>query len=172
MRRLAGLVLLAAALTGCGADDDSARTPARSLPAATPTAPASALADPTPTEAARRARPGRALAARLDAGAVAVVDRRGRIGIRPSKLEFAHGGRLSGLTWERWGDHGAVGTGTMEGVVCEPSCGNGRLIRAPARIRLSEPVACPRGRFFDRARIDVFSDDPHAESTSWLAAPC
>ena len=60
----------------------------------------------------------------------------------------------------------------MEGVVCDPNCGQGRLIRAPATIRLSRPVACPGGRFFDRGRIEVDSDDPRAASTSWLAAPC
>jgi hypothetical protein len=170
-RRVPIALLIALAAAGCGGDD-SGGAPARSVPARTPTQPASELADPAPTKAARDARPDRALAARLQDGAVAVVDRVGRMGIRPSQIDFAHGGRLYGLKWRRWGDHGAEGSGTMAGVVCEPSCGNGRLLRAPARIRLSEPVACPRGRFFDRARIDVVSDDPHADSTSWLAAPC
>jgi len=172
MRRLAFLLLLGPVLAaGCG-DDDPAGTAVRSLPARTPEKAASQVTDPLPTKAALAARPGRALAAELADGAVAVVDRTGRMGIRPTRIEFAHGGRLYGLKWRRWGDRGAEGSGTMAGVVCEPSCGNGRLIRAPARIRLSEPVACPRGRFFDRARIDVVSDDPHAASTSWLAAPC
>jgi hypothetical protein len=171
MRRLLPIALLVALLAGCGGDD-SADKPARSLPVATPSQGGSEVADPLPTKAALAARPSGALKSQLAGGAVAVVDLTGRMGIRPARIVFAHGGRLDGLKWRRWGDRGAEATGTMAGVVCDPNCGGGRLIRAPARIRLSQPVACPRGRFFDRARIDVVSDDPHADSTSWLAAPC
>ena len=113
-----------------------------------------------------------ALRARLDAGAVALVDLEGKIAIRPGAITFAKGGRIVALEWERWTARDAVATGRMEGVVCDPDCARGRLVVAPATIRLDKPVACPRGRFFDHAVIEVDADDPEADSNSWLAAPC
>jgi hypothetical protein len=59
----------------------------------------------------------------------------------------------------------------MVGVICEPTCAQGSLIEVPATITLSDPVACPDGRFFDRARIEV-APDVETKPTSWLAAPC
>jgi hypothetical protein len=134
--------------------------------------PALSVADAEPTRAALAAKPGAALRAQLDAGAVALVDLVGEIGIRPRSITFATGGRLSELEWQRWDDRGAEGTGRLEGVVCDPDCARGKLISARASIRLSQPVACPAGRFFDRGEIEVASDDPDADSNSWLAAPC
>ena len=48
----------------------------------------------------------------------------------------------------------------MVGLVCDPNCAQGTTISEPATIVLSEPVACPAGRFFDRARIEVASVGP------------
>lgn len=134
--------------------------------------PASELVDPLPTQAALDAEPGARLRGRLAAGEIAIVDRTGHIGIRPRALDFAKGGRLERLEWSRWDDDRATGTGRMVGAVCQPDCGHGTRIEARAEIVLSEPVACPAGRFFDRGTIEVASDDPDARSTSWLAAPC
>ena len=142
-------------------------------PAPTPTFdPATAGEHAEPTKAAREAKPDADVRAALDGGSVAVVDLTGHIGIKPRTLEFAKGGRLEGLSWASWTDRDAVATGTMVGVVCSPTCAQGTRITAPARITLTAPVACPAGRFFDRGRIEVESDDPAAQSTSWLAAPC
>lgn len=174
MRRaiVTGVLVLALGAAACGGDEQEFAAPA-ATPVPTPTFdPATAGERAEPTKAARDARPDAALRAQLDAGAVAVVDLTGHMGIRPRTLEFAKGGRLEGLRWTRWGDREAVGSGTMTGVVCEPTCAQGTTISAPATITLSEPVACPAGRFFDRGRIEVESDDPAAASTSWLAAPC
>jgi hypothetical protein len=174
MRRLVTIGMLALALGAgaCGGEETEAPTPA-ATPVATPTYdPATAGANAEPTKAAKEAKPDAALRARLDAGEVAVVDLVGQIGIEPATLEFAKGGRLEGLRWTKWGDREAVGSGMMTGVVCEPTCAQGTKISSPATITLSEPVACPAGRFFDRGRIEVESDDPAAQSTSWLAAPC
>ncbi len=165
MRRALLVLLLALAAAGCGAAEETAVTPAAT---ATPDAPR----DIEPTVAARTARPDAATAARLDAGAVALVDLQGAIGIRPRTLEFAKGGRIEDVAWSSWTDEGAIGRGTMVGLVCDPNCAQGTTISEPATIVLSEPVACPPGRFFDRARIEVASSDPDAASTSWLAAPC
>jgi hypothetical protein len=178
MRALALATLLAALLCcGCvGADDQPAQAPVATVDdgvsAEDAARPAITLVDPIPTEAALAARPSAALRRRLDAGAVALVDLSGRIGIRPRVVEFAKDGRLVDVEWRRWGDRGAEGRGRLVGVVCDPDCGRGRRFEAPATIRLSDPFACPRGRFFDRSAIDVASDDPDAEWTSWLAAPC
>jgi hypothetical protein len=171
MRRgtLIGLVVLA--LAGCGGDEQELTAPA-ATPTPTPTFAAPAGERAEPTKAALDAKPGAALRARLDAGAVAVVDLTGRMGIQPAALEFAKGGRLEDLRWTSWGDRQAVGNGMLTGVVCEPTCAQGTTISTPATITLSQPVACPAGRFFDRGRIEVESDDPRAQSTSWLAAPC
>jgi hypothetical protein len=174
MRRaiVTGMLVLALGAAACGDDEQEFAAPA-ATPVPTPTFdPATAGANAEPTKAARDARPDAALRARLDAGEVAVVDLAGAIGIRPDRLVFAKGGRLEGLEWSTWGNREAVGTGTMRGVVCEPTCAQGTTISAPATITLSKPVACPAGRFFDRGKIEVESDDPAAASTSWLAAPC
>jgi len=171
-RSPAALALLALALLApaCGSSEDEA-APA---PVATASPPPSSSepVDARPTKAALDARPGPRLAARLQAGEVALVDLVGRIGIRPSAIEFAKGGRMEDVEWSRWNDRGAEGRGRMVGLVCNPTCAQGTTITVPATIVLSEPVACPAGRFFDRGRIEVESEDPDAQSTSWLAAPC
>jgi hypothetical protein len=169
--RMILVALLVAALAGCGSDPEQVAS-STSTPTPTPTFSAEAGANAEPTKAARDAKPSPALAARLDAGDVAVVDLVGEMGIEPPTLEFAKGGRLEDLRWTSWSDRTAVGHGTMTGVVCEPTCAQGTTISAPATITLSRPVACPAGRFFDRGKIEVESDDPAAASTSWLAAPC
>lgn len=177
MRALILVALLAALLCGgcMGSDEHSARAPVHTddgVSAKDAARPASSLVDPLPTRAALDAKPSPALRSGLDAGAVALVDLTGHIAIRPRDVDFASGGRMEDVEWSRWDDRGAEGRGQMVGVVCDPDCGHGLRIEAPATIRLSRPVACPRGRFFDRGRIEVSSDDPDAESTSWLAAPC
>ena len=171
MRRGALIGLLVLALAGCGGEDPEIPAPA-ATPTPTPTFDTPAGERAEPTKAARDAKPDAALRARLDAGDVAVVDLTGHIGIRPAALDFAKGGRLEDLRWTSWGDRQAVGNGMLTGVVCEPTCAQGTTISTPATITLSAPVACPAGRFFDRGRIEVESDDPAAQSTSWLAAPC
>jgi hypothetical protein len=177
IRRLLAIALCAL-LAGCGfgggrdPEPTTPPPPAGSGAGSEPVKPASEIADPRPTKAAVDARPDARLRARLNAGEVALVDLTGHIGIRPRALTFAKGGRMEGLEWTRWNDRGAEATGRMVGVVCNPDCARGVQITAPATITLSRPVACPKGRFFDRGRIEVASDDPHAASTSWLAAPC
>jgi len=133
--------------------------------------PVSEVADPLPTRAALDAQPDAPLRARLRAGSVAVVDLTGRMGIRPRALVIAKGGRLDRLEWSRWDDSGARATGRMRGVVCEPTCAQGEPVDARVTITLSDPVACPAGRFFDRGAIEVTSGDD-VKPTSWLAAPC
>ena len=176
MRR--GLAALAALwlLAGCGGTETSTPAPVATIDDGVPdeqaATPVSKLVDPLPTKAALDARPDARLHDRLAAGEVALVDLTGHIAIRPRAIDFAKGGRLEGLVWSRWDARSAAAKGRMVGVVCRSDCGHGTVLEAPATIRLSRPVACPYGRFFDRGRIAVSSDDPDAQSTSWLAAPC
>jgi hypothetical protein len=178
--RLPAIVALLAALllgSGCvGADEEPAQAPVATVDdgvsAEDAARPAITLVDPIPTDAALAARPDAALRKRLDAGAVALVDLSGRIGIRPRAVDIAKDAGLVDVVWRRWDDRGAEGRGRMVGVLCDPDCGRGRRIEAPATITLSKPVACPKGRFFDRSRVKVESDDPADQVTSWLAAPC
>jgi hypothetical protein len=179
MRRLAVLALLVAPLlwSGClGSDEQPAQPQGRIVDDGVSdedaARPAISLVDPIPTKAALDAKPDAALKRRLDAGAVALVDLSGRMGIRPDAIDFAKDAGLVDVEWQRWDDRGAVGRGRMVGVYCDPDCGRGRRIEAPATITLSKPVACRAGRFFDRSKVDVASDDPAYELTSWLAAPC
>lgn len=179
MRALALLVLLGALLlcSGCmGADDEPAQAPVATVDdgvsAEDAARPVTDLIDPIPTKAALAARPSAALRRRLDAGSVALVDLTGRIGIRPRVVDFSKDLGLVEVEWQRWDDRGAEGRGRMIGVDCDPDCGRGLSVDAPATIRLSEPVACPEGRYFGRGAIAVESDDPADEVTSWLTAPC
>jgi hypothetical protein len=169
MRWALVIVALVLLVGGCG--DEEELPPIVPLATGTPEV-GSAVADPAPTKAAREARPDARTAARLAAGAVAVVDLTGRVGIRPRAIEFAKGGRMEDLEWSVWSDRRAVGEGRMVGLVCNPTCAHGTTITVPATITLTGPVACPRGRFFGRGEVDARSSDPDAESTSWLAAPC
>ena len=178
-RALLVALLAALAFAGCfGGDDEQAAAPPAvatvddGVSAADAGRPVLSLADPEPTRAALAAKPGAALRRQLAGGAVALVDLTGAMAIEPREITFAKGGRMLELRWQSWTDRGAVATGRMEGVVCDPDCARGRLITVPATIRLSAPVACPAGRFFDRAAVEVDSDDPEAKSNSWLAAPC
>jgi len=171
MRRTPVLLVLCL-LCGCGGSD--AARPVTlvddGVSAEQAAKPVGEVADPLPTRAALDAQPGAELKQRLDAGAVAVTDLEGRMAIRPADITFASRGRLGRLEWSRWDDHGAEATGRMEGVLCDPTCAQGQRVDVRATIRLSEPVACPSGRFFGRG--EVVADDPGIESTSWLAAPC
>lgn len=169
---LLGALLLAAGCGGGGEAPAPVATVDDGVSEQDGARPAISLVDPIPTEAALRAKPDAALRAQLEAGAVALVDLSGNIGIRPATVDFAKDAGLVDVEWQRWDDRGAVGRGRLVGVVCEPDCGRGRRIEATATITLSEPVACEHGRFFDRSRIDVASDDPDYDLTSWLAAPC
>lgn len=171
MRR-APVILVLCLLCGCGGSDTPrpVATVDDGVSAEQAAKPVGEVADPLPTGAALEARPGAELKRLLDDGAVAVTDLEGRMEIRPAELTFASRGRLAGLEWSRWDDRGAEATGRMEGVLCNPTCAQGERVDVGATIRLSEPVACPTGRFFDRG--EVVADDPDIESTSWLAAPC
>jgi hypothetical protein len=160
-------------LCGCGGGDEVARPGATVDDGVSPeqaARPVTEVADPLPTRAALDARPDAGLRRALAGGAVALVDLEGRMAIRPAEITFAGHGRLVALEWSRWDDREAAATGRVRGALCEPTCAQGVPFELPATIRLSQPVVCPDGRFFDRA--EVVAEDSGIETTSWLAAPC
>ena len=177
MRALTLLAALAAlAIAGCGGGDEQpSPAPVATIDDGVSEAdgarPALAVSEAVPTKAALAAKPSPELRTRLDAGAVALVDVTGRMDIRPRTIEYANGGRLLEIEWVRWDDREAVGRGRSVSILCEPNCARGEELRASATIRLSKPVACPQGRFFDLGKLEVESGDTPTP-TSWLAAPC
>jgi len=171
IRRLGLLGLLA--LAGCGVvvDEKPVATPIHldpkryGPPQAVPGGESPAVAprpSPEPVSAA--------VARRLDAGTVGVMDIEGRVGIRPPQLETAKDGTVEKLSWSRWGADGAQGTGEFALLECKPSCATSQRTRVPAKITLSEVRRCPDGRrYFGSAAVSITSGEPPA---SYVRAPC
>ena len=156
MRYAAPILVLALALGGCGASTDEASSGGQPrVPNGDwgPTAPGSGEVK-RPVAPPRRA-PSAAVAGLLERGTVGVVGVEGAIGVRPSSLDVSADGVLDDLTWDRWDDRGAEGTGTLKVRDCDPTCASGGRDTFPATIRLSEPRLCGRATYFDRARVEL-----------------
>ena len=153
------LLALALALGGCGGDEERGPPRRRADPKGDWGARAPGAASAPARRAAAQGAAGRALRARLDAGEVARRRRRpGAIGDPAARRSSSpRAGTLEDLEWSRWTTGGAEGSGTMTGVVCEPTCARGTTIAVPGDDPLSRPVGVPAGRFFDRARVEVES---------------
>ena len=173
--RLAALILLAAlALGGCGATDEGPSAgAARPLPKGDwgPSEPGRGEAQ-RPVAPPRKA-PAAAVARLLDAGTVGVVGVEGAIGVEPRSLDVSADGVVEDLSWQRWDDRGAEGTGTLKVRDCDPSCASGGKDSYLARIRLSEPRLCGRATYFDRARVEI-DGAPASLGTpaTYVRAPC
>ena len=164
---------LALALAGCGGSEERDRA----------SAPPTVKGDWGPSEpgSGERARPvapprkapSAAVASLLDAGTVGVVGVEGAVGVRPRSLDVSADGVLEDLSWDRWDDRGAEGTGVLEVRDCDPTCASGGHDSFLATIRLSEPRLCGRATYFDAARVEL--DDAPAsagEPTTYVRAPC
>ena len=54
-------------------------------------------------------------------------------------LTCADGGMIvTDIKWQSWGANGATGTGTYSQNMCDPSCAEGKRVRLPVKLRLSE----------------------------------
>ena len=106
-------------------------------------------------------------------GEVALVDLTGHIGIRPRAIEFAKGGRLEALEWSRWDDRGAGGDGPYGRRGVRAGLRPRHEDRGARDDRLVARRSCARpGGSSTAGGSRRPSDDPDAQSTSWLAAPC
>ena len=151
------LALLAAAALGvaggCGGEPEVERgAPAQSPPpvAATPEPPGGDL--------------------RVGPGEIGVAGIDGRGGVRPERLEVARDLAVEALEWTAWEPAGARATGRARLLDCDPSCAQGSVDRVAATVELSDPVACPGGRFFSRARVRL--EGTERQPASWVQAPC
>ena len=172
MRRAAAILVLAIALGGCGASSgEQAATSATPKGDWGPTEPGTGERK-RPVAPPRKA-PSAAVARLLDAGTVGVVGVEGAVGVRPRSLDVSADGVLEDLSWDRWDDRGAEGTGVLEVRDCDPTCASGGHDSFLATIRLSEPRLCGRATYFDAARVEL--DDAPAsagEPTTYVRAPC
>ena len=171
--RLAALILvLAVALGGCGAADEQASSAAKPAPKGDwgPTEPGTGERS-RPVAPPRKA-PSAAVARALEAGTVGVVGVEGAVGVKPASLDVSADGVLEDLTWARWSDRGAEGTGTLKVRDCDPTCASGGRDSFPATIRLSEPRLCGRASYFDRARVELDGAPDSGQPATYVRAPC
>ena len=172
MRRAAAILVLAIALGGCGASSgEQAATSAKPKGDWGPTEPGTGERK-RPVAPPRKAPPA-AAARLLDAGTVGVVGVEGAIGVRPRTLDVSADGVLEDLSWDRWDDRGAEGTGVLEVRDCDPTCASGGRDSYLATIRLAQPRLCGRATYFDTARV-VLDDAPESaeEPATYVRAPC
>lgn len=176
MRRGAAILVLALVLGGCGASGEQTATSAKLAPKGDwgPSEPGTGERK-RPVAPPRKA-PSSAVASLLDAGTVGVVGVEGAIGVRPRTLDISADGVLEDLSWERWDDRGAEGTGTLKVRDCDPTCASGGRDFYLATIRLSQPRLCGRATYFDAARVELDDAPASAEGragpTSYVRAPC
>ncbi len=172
MRRLLilGLLLLA----GCGVlDEEGPAAPPRPDPAVYGPAQASAGANreiPVPVLQA----PSRTVARELDAGAIGVVDSAGNVAVKPEALETSADSVLESVEWSRWGADGAEGSGRLRMLVCQPTCGSGRVEHVPARVTLTGVTRCDGRRYFAAGAlaIDPALSPAGEQPATYVRAPC
>lgn len=104
----------------------------------------------------------------LPAGATGVAGLDGRGGVRPRRLAIAEDAELERLRWSTWGGARAEGRGRLAVLGCNPDCASGVVRTVTARVRLSGPVDCAEGRFYDRAVVEIDGRDP----ATFIQAPC
>ena len=73
-------------------------------------------------------------------------------------LTCADGGLyVDEITWITWKKTGAIGTGTFNENLCEPSCADGQQVSAPVKITLSD-LSPRKGKNFLRT-LDITTQD-------------
>jgi hypothetical protein len=175
--RLIALCLLAGLAAGCGVTpDEHVINPAPK--ALDPHAYGPRQASPSvPIAVDRpRARPAPpAVARRLAAGVVGVVDLTGAVGVRPRTLETSSDATLQDLRWSSWDASGARGSGRLRILDCSPSCATGQPRVIPATVTLSAVRECGGRFYFDAAavRTDPAPSPVRGEQpATYVRAPC
>ena len=175
--RLIALCVLAGLAAGCGVTpDEHVINPA--APTLDPHKYGPRQAAPSVPIAVDRphARPASpAVASRLAAGIVGVVDLSGAVGVRPQTLETSSDATLQDLRWSRWDASGAQGSGRLRILDCSPSCAIGHPRLIPATVTLSAVRECGARFYFDAAavRIDPAASPVRGEQpATYVRAPC
>jgi hypothetical protein len=79
---------------------------------------------------------------------------------RPTEIVLGNHEILQNISWSTWGDTGH-GTGTLLGVICEPSCAEGPPTHDPATIEATEPSFTPENkRYFSKVHITSANNPP------------
>lgn len=104
----------------------------------------------------------------LRAGETGVLGLDGRAAARPARLAIAEDAELERLEWSDWGGETAEARGRLAVLECNPNCASGSVRMVRAVVRLSVPVDCPEGRFYDRAVVTTDGRSP----MSFIQAPC
>jgi hypothetical protein len=165
-------VLLCLALTlvvaGCGDGEDGGAPAQRPLDITT------GKDQTLPPQPAPKLKPlSERVASELDQGTVGVVDMDGRAAIRPERLDFASNAALEGITWSRWDNREAEGSGQVRLVDCDPTCAQGKAVEFKATVRLVQPKSCQEGQFYDRVEVRLErTDGGPPEPASFVRAPC
>ncbi|MEU3072842.1 serine/threonine protein kinase [Streptomyces laurentii] len=113
--------------------EPATEAPPRTTPAPTPPVESSPVTEPS-------RRPPASEPPRQSTRPAAIADCAGTYLARPESFILHCGdgnGRLSGLVWTDWGEPTAQARGQEMVVICEPNCGNGRMVRHPATVILS-----------------------------------
>ena len=151
----AAVVLLVAALAGCGASAGARPDP---KPLATPVI----HYDPTPPR----------LPAGRPPGVLYVVDLTNAGAVKPATVAFASDGTLLRLQWSRWGGSPAVAHGTAVVRLCQPDCATGQVVQYPATVTLSGVKACDRARFYVDASVVAETRRGPWHLGSFIRNPC
>lgn len=159
------VVIVAALLAaGCGVLDDEGPA-VQGTPDPAVYGPPSAVPREQPAFTAPRP-----VAARLDRGAIGVVDLAGEVAIEPTSLDTASDATLTGVRWSSWGVDGARGTGTLRVLNCQPSCAAGGSEELRARITLSGVRVCEGRRYFASGSVELVGGS--RRPFSYVGAPC
>jgi hypothetical protein len=171
--RLAVAAALAALLVaGCGGDEEvtSGAAPAASAqPSATPYS-----MKVTGTDAQPKMRMSSSVRRRLDTGDIAVVDFVARVGIAPSTLQLNKEQTVQEIRWSDWGSPSASGRARVRSLVCDPSCGRGRIEMLDANVELSDVRLCGSRRYYAKAKLET-TDPKTGEAghpATYLRTPC
>ena len=73
-------------------------------------------------------------------------------------LTCADGGwSIQAITWTKWTEKGAEGTGTWRENLCKPNCAEGEIVEAKVQVSLSD-LTPYKGKFYLRT-IDIVTPD-------------